>query len=58
MALNRIEAQFTALRCFALDGTDRPTCRAQASVIRYIVWRNNRTTDPLLRKLVARANVA
>jgi len=25
---------------------------------RYIIWRNNHTTDPRLRKVVARANVA
>jgi transposase len=57
--LNRIEAQFTALRYFALDCTDHPTHRAQASMIcRYIIWRNNHTADPLLRKVVARANVA
>jgi hypothetical protein len=32
--LNRIEAQFTALRHFALDGTDHDSHRAQASMIR------------------------
>lgn len=57
--LNRIEAQFTALRYFALDGTDHPSHKAQASMIRrYIIWRNNHTTDPRLRRVVARANVA
>ena len=39
--LNRIEAQFTALRYFALDGTDHATHGEQASMIRrYIAWRN------------------
>nr|WP_237535878.1 hypothetical protein [Streptomyces sp. SID3343] len=39
--LNRIEAQFTALRYFALDGTDHPGHKAQGSMIRrYIIWRN------------------
>jgi hypothetical protein len=39
-SLNRIEPQFTALRYFAPDGTDHPTHRAQASMIRrYIAWR-------------------
>jgi transposase len=57
--LNRIEAQFTALRYFALDGTDHAGHKAQASMIRrYIIWRNNHVTDPRLRKVVARANVA
>jgi hypothetical protein len=57
--LNRIEAQFTALRYFALDGTDHPTHRAQASMIRrYIAWRNRNANDQTLRALVKRANVA
>jgi transposase len=57
--LNRIEAQFTALRYFALDGTDHASHKAQASMIRrYIIWRNNHVTDPRLRKVVARANIA
>ncbi|WP_066886235.1 IS630 family transposase, partial [Carbonactinospora thermoautotrophica] len=39
--LNRIEAQFTALRYFTLDGTDHASHREQASMIRrYIAWRN------------------
>ena len=54
--LNRIEAQFTALRYFALDGTDHPSHREQASMIRrYIIWRNAHVTDPRLRKVVKRA---
>jgi hypothetical protein len=32
--LNRIEAQFTALRYFTLDGTDHGSHREQASMIR------------------------
>ncbi len=57
--LNRIEAQFTALRYFALDGTDHPTHRAQASMIRrYIHWRNRNADNQALRELVKRANVA
>ena len=44
--LNRIEAQFTALRYFALDGTDHATHQAQASMIRrYITWRNRHADD-------------
>jgi hypothetical protein len=36
--MNRIEAQFTALRYFALDGTDHATHEEQASMIRrYII---------------------
>ena len=54
--LNRIEAQFTALRYFALDGTDHASHREQASMIRrYIAWRNRHVTDPKLRKVVRRA---
>jgi transposase len=57
--LNRIEAQFTALRYFALDGTDHTTHKEQASMIRrYIIWRNNHAYDERLRQVVDRANVA
>ncbi|HEV7871854.1 MAG TPA: helix-turn-helix domain-containing protein [Modestobacter sp.] len=55
--LNRIEPQFTALRYFALDGTDHPAHREQARMIRrYIAWRNRHVTDPKLRKVVKRAS--
>jgi transposase len=57
--LNRIEAQFTALRYFALDGTDHATHQEQASMIRrYIIWRNNHAYDERLRRVIDRANVA
>ncbi|MFD7476545.1 IS630 family transposase [Streptomyces sp. NPDC059837] len=57
--LNRIEAQFTALRYFALDGTDHPTHKAQGSMIRrYIIWRNKYVADKRLKALVRRANAA
>ena len=57
--LNRIEAQFQALRYFTLDGTDHPTHKEQASMIRrYIAWRNRNAHDRALRELVKRANVA
>ncbi len=57
--LNRIEAQFTALRYFALDGTDHESHRAQGRMIRrYIHWRNRNAHDQALRELVKRANVA
>ncbi len=57
--LNRIEAQFTALRYFALDGTDHASHKEQASMIRrYIIWRNNHAYDERLRRIVAKANVA
>jgi len=56
---NRIEAQFTALRYFALDGTDHASHQEQASMIRrYIIWRNNHAYDERLRRIVNRANVA
>lgn len=57
--LNRIEAQFQALRYFTLDGTDHNSHREQASMIRrYIIWRNRNAHDRALRELVKRANVA
>jgi transposase len=57
--LNRIEAQFTALRYFTLDGTDHPSHKEQGSMIRrYIIWRNMHAQDKRLRKIVARENVA
>jgi transposase len=57
--LNRIEAQFTALRYFALDGTDHPSHKIQGSMIRrYIIWRNNHAADERLRAIVNKANVA
>jgi transposase len=57
--MNRIEAQFTALRYFALDGTDHASHKEQASMIRrYIIWRNNHAYDERLRQVVTRANAA
>ncbi len=57
--LNRVEAQFTALRYFALDGTDHASHKQQASMIRrYIIWRNNNAYDQRLRRVVTRVNVA
>nr|WP_240980948.1 transposase [Streptomyces sp. Z423-1] len=44
--LNRIEAQFTALRYFTLDGTDHASHHEQGSMIRrYIIWRNRHADD-------------
>jgi hypothetical protein len=49
----------TALRYFALDGTDHPSHKAQGSMIRrYVIWRNDHAADQRLRQVVARANVA
>ena len=57
--LNRIEAQFTALRYFTLDGTDHASHHEQASMIRrYIIWHNNHAYDERLRRIVDRANAA
>lgn len=57
--MNRIEAQFTGLRYFALDGTDHPDHATQGRMIRrYIAWRNRNAHDRRLRQLVNRANVA
>lgn len=57
--LNRIEAQFTALRYFALDGTDHASHKEQGSMIRrYIIWRNSHAQDKRLHDIVDTANVA
>ena len=57
--LNRIEAQFTALRYFALDGTDHASHQEQGSMIRrYIGWRNRHARDTRLGEIVNKANVA
>ena len=56
---NRIEAQFTALRYFALDGTGHPSHQSRPALIRaYIIWRNNHAHDERLRRILDRANVA
>ena len=53
--LNRIEAQFKALRYFCLDGTDHPDHATQARLIRrYIARRNAHVHDPRLRRIVRR----
>ena len=57
--LNRIEAQFQALRYFTLDGTDHTSHQQQASMIRrYIAWRNQNAHNQRLREIVDRAKVA
>lgn len=57
--LNRIEAQFTALRYFTLNGTDHRSHEEQNRMIRrYIAWRNHNAHDELLRDISFRANVA
>ena len=57
--LNRIEAQFTALRYFTLDGTDHGSHAEQANMIRrYIAWRNRNAHDKRLKTIINRANVA
>jgi hypothetical protein len=57
--LNRIEAQFHALRYFTLDGTDHAGHEEQNSMIRrYIWWRNTNAHDKTLREITKRENVA
>ena len=57
--MNRLECRFTALREFALNGTDYATHREQNSMIRrYIAWRNRHTADPRLCRIVKRATAA
>jgi transposase len=57
--LNRIECHFTALRYFALNGTDHRNHEQQNSMIRrYIAWRNRHTDNEELRAISLRAKVA
>ena len=57
--LNRIECHFTALRYFALNGTDHRNHEEQNSMIRrYIAWRNRHADDEALRAISLRAKVA
>ena len=57
--MNRLECQFTALRKFALNGTDHATHRDQNSMIRrYIARRNRHTAGPRRRRIVKRATAA
>jgi transposase len=57
--LNRIECHFTALRYFALNGTDHRSHEEQNSMIRrYIIWRNHHAQDDELRAISIRAKVA
>ncbi|HEY5354991.1 MAG TPA: hypothetical protein VIK57_21310, partial [Streptosporangiaceae bacterium] len=50
--LNLIEAQFTALRYFTLDGADHASHKEQGSMIRrYIIWRNRHADDTRLRQV-------
>jgi transposase len=57
--MNRIEAQFAALRYFTLDGTDHRSHEEQASMIRrYIIWRNRHAEDEALREIVTKNRAA
>ena len=57
--LNRIECHFTALRYFALNGTDHRSHDEQNSMIRrYIAWRNRNRDNDALRAISLRAKVA
>jgi hypothetical protein len=57
--LNRIESHFTALRYFALNGTDHRSHEEQHLMIRrYIAWRNQHTDDEGLCTVSKRATVA
>jgi transposase len=57
--LNRIECHFTALRYFALNGTDHRSHDEQNSMIRrYIAWRNRHRDNKELRAISLRAKVA
>lgn len=54
-----MEAQFTALRSLAHDGTGHAGHCEQASMIRrHIIWRLNHAHDERLRRVIDRANVA
>ncbi len=50
--LNRIEAQYQALRYFTLDGTDHQTHQEQNSIIRRCIrWHNSNAKDQTLQEL-------
>jgi hypothetical protein len=56
--LNRIECHFTALRYFALNGTDHQSHEERNSMIRrYIAWRNRHKDDEALRAISLHAKV-
>jgi hypothetical protein len=51
--LNRVEAQFTPLRYFALAGTDQASHKEQASMVRrHIISRKNHAYDERLRHII------
>jgi hypothetical protein len=53
------QSPVTALRHFALDGTDHETDQVQARMVRrFIAWRNRHARDVKLQQIVRRANVA
>jgi transposase len=57
--LNRIECHFTALRYFALNGTDHRSHEEQNSMIRrYFAWRNRNKHNDELRAMSLHAKVA
>ena len=57
--MNRIEAQFTALRYLTLDGTDHASHKEQGSMIRRcIIWCNHHAYDERFRRIVDWANIA
>jgi hypothetical protein len=57
--VNRLEAQFKALRYLAVDGTDHASHQEPGQMIpRYILWRNRFAHDRNPREDVARGDVA
>jgi hypothetical protein len=55
--LNRIEAQFSGLRYFSLDGTDHGSHAEQGLIRRYIAWRNRHARDVRLQTVLKRARL-
>lgn len=56
--LNPHRGAVYGFRYFALNGTDCGSHREQGRMLRwYIAWRNNHTTDPKLRNVVARTSI-
>jgi hypothetical protein len=52
--LNRIEAQLTALRYFALDGLPRHPPGPGSVIHRHISWHSNHAYDERLRRILDR----
>jgi hypothetical protein len=57
--VNRVAAQFAALRYFIPDGTGQPGRKAQVGMVRRsVLRRDDHAADERLRRTIARTNLA